>query len=123
MGKENVTYVPGSDFDRTINIAAAVDAARGADAVILCLGEKAYCETPGNIDDLTLDRAQLDLASALIGTGKPVILVMIEGRPRLINSIVDGAKAVLLGFRPGMEGGRALANILFGDAVPSGRLR
>jgi beta-glucosidase len=74
------------------------------------------------IDDITLDRAQLDLASALTGTGKPVILVMIEGRPRLINSVVDGVKGVVLGFRPGMEGGRALANILFGDAVPSGKL-
>lgn len=122
IGKENVSFVQGTDFDRTIDIPAAVDAARGVDAVILCLGERAYCETPGNIDDLTLDRAQLDLASALTGTGKPVILVMIEGRPRLINSIVDGAKAVVLGFRPGMEGGRALANILFGDAVPSGKL-
>jgi len=122
IGKANVTYVPGAEFDRAIDIGAAVEAARTADAVILCLGEKAYCETLGNIDDLTLDRAQLDLASALMGTGKPVVLVMFEGRPRLISGIVSGAKAVLIGFRPGIEGGRALANIVFGDAVPSGKL-
>lgn len=122
IGAGNVVHVPGTTFDQQIDVAAAVEAAHGVDAIILCLGEKAYCETPGNIDDLTLERAQTDLAEALARTGKPIILVMIEGRPRLIRTIVDDARSVLVAFRPGMEGGRAIANILFGDAIPSGKL-
>jgi beta-glucosidase len=69
-----------------------------------------------------LDTAQLNLAEALIKTGKPVILVMIEGRPRLINSIAGNVKGILLAFLPGMNGGQAVSNIIFGDANPSARL-
>jgi beta-glucosidase len=122
LGAGNVAYVPGSSFDQQIDLAAAVEAAHEVDAIVLCLGERSYCETPGNIDDLTLERAQTDLADALARTGKPIILVMIEGRPRLIRTIVDDVKAVLIAFRPGVEGGRAIANVLVGDAVPSGKL-
>ncbi|HEX9005681.1 MAG TPA: glycoside hydrolase family 3 N-terminal domain-containing protein, partial [Bacteroidota bacterium] len=122
VGNDHVTYVPGASFEKPLDIAAAVRAAAGADVIVLCLGEKAYCETPGNIDDLSLEPAQRELASALAKTGKPIVLVMLEGRPRLISQIVDGMRGVLLGFRPGLEGGRALANILFGDAVPSAKL-
>lgn len=122
FGAGHVTYVPGTDFARPISIKAAVDSAQSADAVVVCLGEKAYCETPGNIDDLTLDAAQLELASAVASAGKPVVLVMIEGRPRIIRQVADRMNAVVVAFRPGMEGGRALANILVGDANPSARL-
>ncbi len=122
INSANVKYVEGTNFDSEINIDEAVNAAKDVDDIILCLGEHAYCETPGNINDLTLDTAQLKLAHALIKTGKPVILVMIEGRPRVINSIVDGAKGILLAFLPGMDGGEAISNILFGDANPSARL-
>lgn len=122
LGTDRVTYVPGTTMDTQLDIGAAVDAARNVDAVIVCLGEKAYCETPGNIDDLTLDEAQLSLAEALIKTGKPVVLVMLEGRPRIIRPVADGAAAILIGFLPGMEGGTAIADILFGDVNPSGKL-
>jgi beta-glucosidase len=122
FGPDRVTYVPGAEFSRPLNIQAAVDSAKKADAVVVCLGEKAYCETPGNIDDLTLDGAQLDLASAIASAGKPVILVMLEGRPRIIRQVADRVNAVVLAFRPGMEGGRALANILAGEAVPCAKL-
>lgn len=122
VGAGNVQYLPGASFDQPIDIPAVQGAAKNADVVVLCLGEKSYCETPGNIDNLMLDDAQLALASALYQTGKPVVLVVLEGRPRVINSIVDDAKGILVGFRPGMEGGRAIANILFGDAVPSAKL-
>ncbi|MCL5027783.1 MAG: glycoside hydrolase family 3 C-terminal domain-containing protein [Bacteroidetes bacterium] len=122
INSENVKYVPGTNFNSEINIDEAVNAAKDVDDIILCLGEHAYCETPGNINDLTLDTAQLKLAHALIKTGKPVILVMIEGRPRVINSIADEAKGILLAFLPGMNGGEAISNILFGDANPSARL-
>ncbi|HQT92537.1 MAG TPA: glycoside hydrolase family 3 C-terminal domain-containing protein, partial [Candidatus Kryptobacter bacterium] len=71
---------------------------------------------------LALPWAQIQLAQALIATGKPVVLVMFEGRPRVIDKIVGGSKAILIAFLPGMDGGEALANILFGDANPSGKL-
>jgi len=122
IGKRNVSYVEGSSFDTDINSDSAVNAAKNVDAIIIVLGEKAYCETPGNIDDLTLDEAQLSLASKLIKTGKPIILVMLEGRPRVISKIESEAGAILLGFLPGMEGGNAIADVLFGDTNPSGKL-
>jgi beta-glucosidase len=122
LGADRVTYVPGTTMDTPLDIGAAVDAARKADAVIVCLGENAYCETPGNIDDLTLDDAQLSLAEALMKTGKPVVLVMLEGRPRIIRRVAEGAAAILVGFLPGMEGGSAVADVLFGDVNPSGKL-
>lgn len=122
IGAGNVTYVAGSTFDSATDIDVAVEAAKKADVAIVCLGEKAYCETPGNINDLTLDKAQLDLATAIIRTGKPVVLVMLQGRPRVITSVADGAAAVLVAMLPGMEGGRAIADIIFGDFNPSAKL-
>lgn len=122
LGKDNVVYVEGTTFNKDVNIKEAVSAAENVDAVILCIGEKAYCETPGNIDDLNLDHAQIELASQLIKTGKPVITVLVEGRPRVIKTIAEKSKAVLVAFLPGMEGGIATADILFGDANPSGKL-
>ncbi|HRI45738.1 MAG TPA: glycoside hydrolase family 3 N-terminal domain-containing protein [Ignavibacteriaceae bacterium] len=122
LGKDNVVYVEGTTFNKDVNIKEAVSAAENVDAVILCIGEKAYCETPGNIDDLNLDHAQIELAAHLIKTGKPVITVLVEGRPRVIKSIAEKSKAVLVAFLPGMEGGVATADILFGDANPSGKL-
>ena len=122
IGKENVTYVPGATFEKVLDVTAAANAAKKGDAVVICLGEPAYCEVPGNINDLTLDEAQLQLASAVAKSGKPVVLILLEGRPRIIRPVVDGARAILMGYRPGMEGGTALANLLFGDACPSGKL-
>lgn len=122
IGKGNVIHVQGTTFDKVVDIKAAVDAAKKADVVVACLGEPAYCEVPGNINDLTLEEAQLQLAQALVKTGKPVVIVLFEGRPRIIRPVVDEAKGILMGYLPGMEGGSALANILFGDACPSGKL-
>ncbi len=117
-----VTYVGGKSFSDEINIEQAVTEARRHDVVILALGEKTYTETLGNIDTLELDRVQLQLARALFEIGKPVVLVTLGGRPRIITDIADKAQAVVLGFLPGMEGGSALADILFGDVNPSGKL-
>jgi beta-glucosidase len=137
VGKANFTYVPGTritrpaastsnntptDIDEEVDIAAAARAARQAEVVVLCLGEGSYAETPGNITDLTLGEPQLRLAEAIEATGKPVVLVLVEGRPRIINRIVDKAQGILMAYNPGNEGGTAVADLLFGDANPSGKL-
>jgi beta-glucosidase len=122
VGAGNVTYVPGAEFEKPIDANAVVSAARSADAVVLCLGEKSYAETPGNIDDLTLPEPQLALARAAVTAGKPVVLVLVEGRPRIISAIADRVPAILLGLNPGVEGGTAIADVLFGDVSPSGKL-
>jgi beta-glucosidase len=136
-GATNVTYVPGTKITRAagstsnnnptdreaeVDIPAAVHAAQAADVVVLCLGEGSYTETPGNITDLTLGEPQLRLAQAIEDTGKPVVLVLVEGRPRIINRIVDKAGAILMAYNPGNEGGQAIADVLFGDFNPSGKL-
>ncbi len=122
FGKSNVTYVPGTNFNAEIDVAAAVKAAEQASAVVLCLGEDAYCETPGNIMDLTLPKAQINLAQALQQTGKPVVLILAEGRPRLVREIAEKSNAILAAFLPGMEGGTAIADVLAGEVNPSGKL-
>jgi beta-glucosidase len=117
-----VTYVPGADYDTEIDVAAARAAAAQADVVVLCLGELAYAETPGNIDDLELPAAQIRLAREVAAAGKPVILLLLEGRPRLIRKVADAAQAIVLGLNPGIEGGQAIADVLVGTVNPSGKL-
>jgi len=122
IGAANVTYVPGTTYNKEVDIAKAAGAAAKADAVVICLGEWAYAETPGNIPDLTLPDAQLFLALKIMETKKPVILVLTEGRPRTISRIAEPAKAIVMAYNPGNEGGQAVADILFGDVNPSGKL-
>lgn len=122
IGAANVTYVPGTTYDKEMDIAKATEAAAKADAVVICLGEWAYAETLGNVPDLTLPDAQLFLALKIMETKKPVILVLTEGRPRVINRIVEPAKAIVMAYNPGNEGGQAIADVLFGDVNPSGKL-
>ena len=93
-----------------------------ADVLIAFVGENSYTETPGNIDDLNLSANQLEMVRTLQQSGKPVILVLNEGRPRLINSIVPQSAAIVQTFLPGNYGGDALANLLSGEANFSGRL-
>ncbi|MGR8998246.1 MAG: glycoside hydrolase family 3 N-terminal domain-containing protein [Gammaproteobacteria bacterium] len=120
--KGKVTYVGGNSFADKIDIQKAVEEAKNHDVIVLCLGERPYTETAGNIDSLNLDQAQLDLADAMKASGKPVILVTLGGRPRIITPIAEQAAGVILGFLPGMEGGVAIADILYGDYNPNGKL-
>ncbi len=130
FGKSNVIYEPGVTYkmdgqyyeENQPEIEKAVKAAANVDYVILCLGENSYCETPGNLDELSISQNQLDLAQALYKTGKPVILVLNEGRPRIIRKIEPNAIAIIDVMLPGNYGGDALADILSGDVNPSGKL-
>ncbi len=122
IGNDNVIYQPGASFDKLQNLDDAVAAAKNADAIVLCLGELSYTENVGNIDDLSLPAAQTQLALELAKTGKPIILVLAEGRPRVVTEAESHSAATLMTYLSGNEGGDALANILFGDANPSGRL-
>ncbi|MGZ5052395.1 MAG: glycoside hydrolase family 3 N-terminal domain-containing protein [Methylobacter sp.] len=117
-----VTYVGGPSFDAPIDIDKVVDEAAEHDVILLSLGENTYTETAGNIENLNLDQSQVDLANAALSTGKPVVLLTLGGRPRIITSIAEKASGVILGFLPGMEGGEAIADILFGDYNPNGKL-
>jgi beta-glucosidase len=121
-GASRVEYIEGVTFDKEVDIQKIVSAAGRADVIVACLGEPTYCETPGNIDDLTLSAPQIRLVQELVGTGKPIVMVLVEGRPRVIRTIVDHAGAILTAYLPGMEGGQAIADVLFGDANPSGKL-
>lgn len=132
FGKDNITYEPGVTYapykndnwweENPAEIEKAVAAAANADVIIACIGENSYCETPGNLNDLTLSANQRNLVKALAATGKPVILVLNEGRPRIINDIEPLAKAVVHVMLPGNYGGDALANLLAGDVNFSGKL-
>lgn len=130
FGKSNVNYVPGVtymqnrdwQFDTIVGIDKAVAAAADADVILACIGENSYCETPGNINDLNLSENQLKLVRELYATGKPVVLILNEGRPRIINSIVDDAKAIVDIMLPSNYGGDALAELLAGDDNFSGKL-
>lgn len=130
FGEGNVRYAAGVEYkmdgqyfeELPPQIGQAVAAASGVDYIVLCVGENSYCETPGNLDELTLSENQIDLAKALVKTGKPVILVLNEGRPRLIRKIEPEMKAVIQLYLPGNYGADALADILAGDVNPSGKL-
>jgi beta-glucosidase len=137
VGANNVTFVQGTkitrpagstsnntptDQEEEVDIAAAVQAAQNVDVIVLALGEGSYCETPGNITDLTIGEPQVKLAEALKATGKPIVIVLVEGRPRVINRIAESASAILMAYNPSNEGGTAIADVLFGDVNPSGKL-
>ena len=129
-GKENIILEQGVTYDegkayydeKEPQIDKAVKAAAGADVIIACIGENSYTETPGNLNDLWLSKNQRNLVKELAKTGKPVILVLNEGRPRLIADIEPLAKAVIDILIPGNYGADALANLLAGDANFSAKM-
>lgn len=122
--EQGVTYKPEGAYteENEPEIEKAVEAARRADVIVACIGENSYCETPGNLSDLAISANQSNLIKALATTGKPVIMIINGGRPRIINDIEPLAKAVINILLPGNYGGDALANILAGDANPSAKM-
>jgi beta-glucosidase len=124
LGAENVTTTTGKGFDNKLNydVSTLTTAATNVDAIILCVGEDAYAESPGNTKELTLPDDQLALAKAAAATGKPVILVLTEGRPRLITSIEPSMQGILMAYWSGKKTAEAVADVLFGDYNPNGRL-
>jgi len=122
--EQGVTYpAEGAYYEENApEISKAVAAARHADVILACIGENSYCETPGNLTDLALSENQRNLVKALAATRKPIILILNEGRPRLIGDIEPLADGIIDILLPGNYGGDALANILAGDANPSARM-
>ena len=129
-GKENIILEQGVTYNENgayydenePQIDKAVAAADKADVIIACIGENSYTETPGNLNDLWLSANQRNLVKALAKTGKPIVMVLNEGRPRLIADIEPLAKAVVDILIPGNYGGDALANLLAGDANFSAKM-
>lgn len=129
FGAGNVTLEQGMDYnpskweaEENLRIDRAVGAARDVDVIVACVGENSYCETPGNTNDLHLSANQTELVKALAATGKPIVLVLNEGRPRIIREIEPLAQAVVDVMLPGNYGGDALASLLSGERNFSARL-
>ncbi|MDA9554823.1 glycoside hydrolase family 3 C-terminal domain-containing protein [Pelobium sp.] len=130
VGKDAVTFIPGISYkmdgkyyeEYADRMDEAVEATKNADVVVLCLGENSYTETPGNLSDLYLSELQTEYAKRLAATGKPVVLVLNEGRPRIISKFEALVPAIVQTYLPGNFGGDALADILYGDVNPSGKL-
>jgi beta-glucosidase len=130
FGQKNVTLEQGVTYkakgayyeENEPEIEKAVKAAEGVDVIVACIGENSYCETPGNLEELSLSENQRNLVKALAQTGKPIVMILNEGRPRIINDIEPLAQAVIDILLPGNYGADALANILAGDANPSAKM-
>jgi beta-glucosidase len=130
VGKENILFSQGAELflnegfesTRFVDTADYHAKVKKCDVVLLCLGEYPSVEKPGDIRSLRLDDAQLELAKIAYAEGKEVVLILVEGRPRLIHEIVEPAKAIVQCYLPGDQGGIALEKLLFGDANFSGKL-
>jgi beta-glucosidase len=125
-----VKYIPGVTYNETGkyweeiegDIAGAAAAAKTVDYVVLVLGENSYTEKPGDLQDLSLSALQLKLAKAVLAANKPTILILNEGRPRIIDAIERNVSAILQIYLPGHYGGNVTADVLFGKINPSGKL-
>lgn len=129
FGSDMVEYVPGVVYsgynwqsEAVLDLRAVSKAVSRADVVVVCVGENSYCETPGNINDLNLSGNQKSLVKMVAAYDKPVIMVLNEGRPRIINDIEPNVDAVIDVMLPGNFGGDALAALVSGDENFSGKL-
>lgn len=117
-----LTFVPATSIDQVIDLEKFKSEAEKNDVLVICLGEMPYTEKPGDIPDLDLPAAQRQLLQAAGETGKPVVLILVEGRPRTFPAEEAHADAVMMALLPGNEGGRAVASVLMGESNPRGRL-
>lgn len=116
------TTAKGFDAKNNYDAEAITKAAASVDVIVLCVGENAYAESPGNIRDLAFPKEQEELVYAAAKTGKPVILVLTEGRPRFITNIEPSSNGILMAYWSGKKTAEAVADVLFGDYNPNGRL-
>jgi beta-glucosidase len=124
VGTANVTTTTAKGFDDPMNYDATklTAAAANADVIVLCIGENAYAESPGNTRELALPDEQVALVNAAAATGKPVILLLTEGRPRFITGIEPKVKGILMTYWSGKKTAEAVADVLYGDYNPDGKL-
>lgn len=121
-GVGNTLFEQGTDYLTDVNTAAVVRKAKQADYIVVCVGELPATEKPSDINELDLPSAQQDLIKKLSKLGKPIIMVMVQGRPRIIRDVEPLSNAILMAYLPGQEGGRAIADVIFGKVNPSGKL-
>ena len=125
-----VSYLPGVSYkmdgkyyeEYNDQMDEAIEMAKKSDVIVLCLGENSYTETPGNLNDLYLSDLQTQYAEKLASTGKKIVLVLNEGRPRVISKFEPKTQAIVQTYLPGNYGGDALASIIYGEINPSGKL-
>lgn len=122
VGNINVDYVLGTDYELDINSDESVLKAKNVDCIVVCVGEIPATEKASDINEIDLPKAQQELIKKLSKTGKPIVLVMVQGRPRIIREIEPLVDAVIMAYVPGQEGGRAISDVLFGTVNPSGKL-
>jgi hypothetical protein len=122
VGSENVRYAAGTDYTNDLNVSEAVKLAKEVDCIVVCLGEIPATEKPSDIDELELPKVQQDLVEKLAASQKPIVLVLVQGRPRIIREIEPLTEAIVMAYLPGQEGGRAVSDVLYGAINPSGKL-
>ena len=122
VGASNVQYVEGTNYLEDINTSLAVSKAKKVDYIVVCVGELPATEKPSDINELDLPKAQQNLVEKLVKLNKPIILVMVQGRSRIIREIEPIVDGIVMGYYPGQEGGRAISDVLFGNINPSGKL-
>jgi len=122
VGASNVQYVEGTNYLEDINTSLAVSKVKNVDYIVVCVGEIPATEKPSDINELDLPKAQQNLVKKLAKLNKPIILVMVQGRPRIIRDIEPLVDGIIMGYYPGQEGGIAISDVLFGNINPSGKL-
>jgi beta-glucosidase len=118
----NTTLAEGCTLDSLLDVKEAMEKAATSDVIVICLSELPSTEKPGDIEELAMPAAQREFVKQMSATGKPIVLVLVENRPRIIHDIVPMCGAVVMAYQPGDLGSDALARILFGEVNPSGKL-